>query len=188
MLVIFVVEDNRMSVKRPTDSLVTMTELVMPNDTNTVGNLFGGRLMHWMDISGALSAAKHSGYVCVTASVNNISFRVPIELGEVVTLIARVVRSFNTSMEVHIEVYKENLKVRDKIKCNEAYFTYVAIDENKKPSLVDEIQPLSDEESLHYVQALIRRQLKLLMAGKIKLEEAPELQNQINEWEKDTIE
>lgn len=174
-----------MKIKRPSDSITTMTNLVMPNDTNIVGNLFGGKMMEWMDICGALSAARHSRNVSVTASVNNISFKEPIHLGETVTLIARVVRSFNTSMEVYIEVYAENIRKGTKRKANEAYFTYVAIDEDHQKVTVPNIHPLSKEEQELFELSLIRKQLKLLMADKITLKDAPELQEQVMEWLKD---
>jgi acyl-CoA hydrolase len=174
-----------MNIKRPSDSITTMTNLVMPNDTNIVGNLFGGKLMEWMDICGALSAARHSKHVCVTASVNNISFKQPIHLGETVTLVARVVRAFNTSMEVYIEVYAEDIRKGTKRKSNDAYFTYVAIDDDHKTVKVPVIQPLSSEEQELFELSLIRRQLKLLMADKITLKDAPELQAQVMEWLKD---
>lgn len=171
-----------MNIKRPSDSITTMTNLVMPNDTNIVGNLFGGKLMEWMDICGALSAARHCKQVAVTASVNNISFKEPIHLGETVSLVARVVRSFNTSMEVYIEVYAENIRKGTKRKSNDAYFTYVAVDENYKTVKVPAIQPLSAEEQELFELSLIRKQLKLLMADKITLKDAPELQKQVMDW------
>ena len=174
-----------MKIKRPSDSITTMTNLVMPNDTNIAGNLFGGKMMEWMDICGALSAARHSKHVSVTASVNNISFKEPIHLGETVTLVARVVRSFNTSVEVYIEVYAENIRKGTKRKANEAYFTYVAIDEDHKKVTVPTIHPLSKDEQELFELSLIRRQLKLLMADKITLKDAPELQEQVMEWLKD---
>lgn len=172
-----------MSVKRPSDSLTTMTQLVMPNDTNILGKLFGGKLLHWMDVVGALAASKHCRHVAVTAAANNISFKEPVDLGETVTLIAKVVRAFNTSMEVYIEVYAEKLTDGIKRKCNDAYFTYVALDDNKKPARVPELQPLTSDEQMLFDKSLIRKQLKLLMADKIGLKDAPELQEKIKEWQ-----
>src|SRR5918995_7195567 len=97
-----------MEVRKASDSLTIMTELVLPNDTNVYGNLMGGRLMYWMDIAAALSAQKHCNAAVVTASVDNISFENPIKLGNVVHIQARVSRAFNTSMEVHIKVWGED--------------------------------------------------------------------------------
>ena len=114
-------------------SRVTMTELVLPNDTNTLNNLMGGRLMHWMDIVSAISAQKHSNSIVVTASVDNISFAQPIQLGDVVTLKAFVTRSFNTSMEVYIEVISENIPAGESERTNSAFFTFVAVDHKASP-------------------------------------------------------
>src|SRR5947207_2804113 len=114
-----------MEIRRPSDSLTIMNELVLPNDTNTLQNLMGGRLLHWMDICSAMAAQKHAKTICVTAAVNNVAFSQPIKLGSVVTLHAKCVRSFNTSMEVYIEVWTQEL-AKEKIKCNEAWYTFVA--------------------------------------------------------------
>jgi acyl-CoA hydrolase len=122
-----------MQSKSPSDSLTIMTELVLPNDTNLFGNLMGGRLMYWMDIAAALSAQKHCNAPVVTASVDNISFENPIKLGNVVHMEARITRAFNTSMEIHLKVWGEDLTQQYKYKSNEAYYTFVALDPNRKP-------------------------------------------------------
>jgi len=152
-----------------------MTELVLPNDTNTLNNLMGGRLMHWMDIVSAISAQKHSNSVVVTASVDNISFRHPIRLGNAVTLVAKVTRSFNTSMEVRIEVAAEDIPNAERIISHSAYFTFVAVGTDGKPREVPEVEPVSEEEQRHYEGALRRRQLRLILAGRMKPQEAHEL-------------
>src|SRR6202008_1969963 len=105
-----------MESKKPKDSVTIMTELVLPNDTNLFGNLMGGRLMYWMDIAAALAATKHCNSPVVTASVDNISFENPIKLGNVVHIQAKVSRSFNTSMEVHMDVWGEDLMHQYKYK------------------------------------------------------------------------
>ena len=115
------------------ESSVSMTELVLPNDTNTLSNLMGGRLMHWMDIVSAISAQKHSNQMVVTASVDNISFKHPIRLGNVVTLKAKVTRAFTSSMEVRIDVEAEDIPSSNKIESNSAYFTFVAVDRAGAP-------------------------------------------------------
>jgi acyl-CoA hydrolase len=115
--------------KKPNDSQVSMTELVLPNDTNTLNNLMGGRLMHWMDIVSAIAAQRHSNRIVVTASVDNISFRQPILLGNVVTLRAKVTRAFNSSMEIRIDVESEDIPSGKKMLSNSAYFTFVAVDQ-----------------------------------------------------------
>ena len=171
-----------MEIKRPSDSLVIMNELVLPNDTNMLNNLMGGRLLHWMDICAAIAAQKHAGVVGVTAAVNNVSFNHPIKLGEVVTLQAKVVRAFNTSLEVYIEVWAQDYKKNKKVKCNEAFFTFVALDADGKPMKVPQIHPLTDDEKELYDDALLRKQLKLLTSDKLKLDQAPELHSLFQKW------
>ncbi|MEX0965735.1 MAG: acyl-CoA thioesterase [Bacteroidia bacterium] len=164
------------------DTLTTVNELVLPNDTNPLGNLMGGRLLHWMDIAAAISAQKLARNICVTAAVNNVSFSQPIKLGNVVTLESKVVRTFHTSMEVHIQVWSQNFSTGTSYKCNEAYYTFVAISDIGRPLPVPEVEPETDEEKHLYAQAQIRRQLKLLMAGKISLDKAPELKATMHRW------
>lgn len=161
--------------KKPKDSLVVMTELVLPNDTNVFGNLMGGRLMYWMDIAAALSALKHCASPTVTASVDNISFENPIKLGNAVHIEANVSRAFNSSMEVHIKVWGEDAIMQYRYKSNEAYYTFVALDPNGKPKPVPEVTPESEEEKRLYDGALRRRQLRLILGGKMKPGDATEL-------------
>lgn len=161
--------------KAPKDSAVTMTELVLPNDTNTFGNLMGGRLMYWMDIAAALAAMKHCGEPVVTASVDNISFENPIKLGNVVHIEARVSRAFNTSMEVHMNVWGEDALRQYKYKSNEAYYTFVALDPNGKPHAVPAVVPETEEDKKLFDGALRRRQLRLILGGKMKPDDATEL-------------
>lgn len=164
-----------MEGKKPTDSLIVMTELVLPNDTNLYGNLMGGRLMYWMDIAAALSAGKHCNAPVVTASVDNISFESPIKLGNVVHIEAKVTRAFNTSMEVHMSVWGEDLTHQYRYKSNEAYYTFVALDPNRKPRPVPTLTPVSEDEQKLYDGALRRRQLRLILGGKMKPDDALEL-------------
>src|SRR5918995_1249663 len=152
--------------KYPRESFVSMTELVLPNDTNTLNNLMGGRLMHWMDIVSAISAQKHSNNIVVTASVDNISFKHPILLGNVVTLKAKVTRAFTSSMEIRIDVEAEDAPSGKKFESNVAYFTFVALDPNGKPTDVPEVEPETEEEKALYDGALRRRQLRLILAGR----------------------
>lgn len=166
--------------KNPKDSYVVMTELVLPNDTNTFGNLMGGRLMYWMDIAAALAAMKHCGAPVVTASVDNISFENPIKLGNVVHIEAMVSRSFNTSMEVYMKVWGEDALQQYKYKSNEAYYTFVALDPNGKARPVNSIVPESDEEKKLFDGALRRRQLRLILGGKMKPDDATELKALFN--------
>ena len=161
--------------KKASESLVIMTELVLPNDTNTFGNLMGGRLMYWMDIAAALAGAKHCNAPVVTASVDNISFTSPIKLGNVVHIEAKLTRSFNTSMEVHLNVWGEDIIQQYRYKSNQAYYTFVALDSNSKPMCVPKLEPETEEENLLYESALRRRQLRLILGGKMKPMDAAEL-------------
>lgn len=166
-----------MSAKSKTakESLAVITEMVLPNDTNTLGNLMGGRLLHWMDIASAISAHRHCGRVVVTASVNNVSFNQPIKLGEIVTMEAKVSRAFTSSMEVFIDVWVENNTTGEKKKCNEAIYTFVAVDQLGNPINVPQLLPETEDEKKRYDGALRRRQLSLILGGKMKPEEATEL-------------
>ncbi|KAB2915399.1 MAG: acyl-CoA thioesterase [Bacteroidetes bacterium] len=164
-----------MSHKTPSESYTVMNELVLPNDTNTLNNLMGGRLLHWMDIVSAITAQKHSNRIVVTASVDSVSFNEGIALGDVVTLTAKVSRSFKTSMEVFIEVWCENIPKGRRVKCNEAYYTFVAVDGNGRPIHVPELKPETEDEVKRYDGALRRRQLRLILAGRMKPDDATEL-------------
>jgi len=164
-----------MENKKASGSVIIMTELVLPNDTNIFGNLMGGRLMYWMDIASALSAQKHCNAPVVTASVDNISFESPIKLGSVVHIEAKVSRAFNTSMEVHMKVWCEDLKRQVKYKSNEAYYTFVALDADNKPKPVPQLIPETEEERRLFDGALRRRQLRLILGGKMKPDDALEL-------------
>lgn len=154
-----------------------MTEMVLPNDTNTLNNLMGGKLMQWMDIVSAISAQKHSNSTVVTASVDNISFKHPIRLGNVVTLKAKVTRAFNSSMEVRIEVEAEDIPLGKKIESNSAYFTFVAVGQSGNPAPVPEVEPQTEEETALYDGALRRRQLRLILANRMRPQDAKELKS-----------
>ncbi len=164
-----------LKAKTPQQSEVTMTEMVLPNDTNTLNNLMGGRLLHWMDICAAISAQKHSNRIVVTASVDNVSFTEPIRLGNIVTMHARVTRAFNSSMEVFLEVWAEDIPAGLRVATNRAFYTFVAVDQNGRPI---EVPPLLAETAADqelFVSALRRRQLRLVLAGRMKPSEAIEL-------------
>jgi acyl-CoA hydrolase len=166
-----------MNSKTPKDTYLQMTELVLPNDTNTLGNLMGGRLMHYMDIAAAIAAQKLCNCPVVTASVDNISFNNPIKLGNVFTIESKITRSFNTSMEVYLRVWGEDLSIQYKYLSNHAYMTFVALDPNGRPRKVPEVVPETEEEIKMYEGALRRRQLRLILGGKMKPEEAGELRS-----------
>lgn len=135
----------------------------------------GGRLMYWMDVVSAVAAQRHCGRVVVTASVNNISFTQPIKLGDVVTLEAKVSRSFNSSMEVFIDVWVEDHRTGKKTKCNEAIFTFVAVDQMGNTINVPELRANTDVEKQRFDGALRRKQLSLILAGRMKPSDATEL-------------
>jgi len=162
--------------KKAADSLAVQTKIVLPNDTNPLNTLFGGRLLAWMDEIASISAIKHSGRVVVTASINNVSFDKPISAGEIVSLHAKVSRAFHSSMEVFIEVFVENSDGSTR-KCNEAIYNFVAIDQNRNPISVPAIVPETNEEKARFDSALRRKQLSLVFAGKLKPEDANELKS-----------
>jgi acyl-CoA hydrolase len=161
--------------KHPKNSFTVMNELVLPNDTNTLNNLMGGRLLHWMDIAAAISAQKHCNRIVVTASVDNVSFQHAIKLGDVITIEAKVTRAFHTSVEVRMDVWAENIPSGSRVKSNEAYYTFVAVDQSGRPIPVPEISPETEEEIELFAGALRRRQLRLILAGKMNANDAKEL-------------
>jgi acyl-CoA hydrolase len=165
--------DNRKTVGY---SRTVMTEMIMPNDTNPIGNLMGGYLMRWMDIAGGICAAKHCGAYVVTASVDHVSFQKPIKLGDVITITASITRAFNTSVEVYIEVKASNLIATRSSKSNHAFFTFVALDaDTQKPVKVPKVIVETDDEVELYESAVRRRELRLILSGRIKAEEATEI-------------
>lgn len=164
-----------MTPKTPSESKTIQTEIVLPNDTNNLNNLMGGRLLHWMDIVAAVTAQRHSGRTCVTASVNNVSFGHPIPQASIVTLEANISRSFNSSMEVIIDVWTEDMQSGIKTKCNEAIYTFVAVGNMNKPTAVPDVMPETKKEKERFDAALRRRQLSLILAGKMNAEDATEL-------------
>jgi acyl-CoA hydrolase len=161
--------------KKASESFIIMNEIVLPNDTNTFGNLMGGRLMYWMDIAAGISAGKHCNAPSMTASVDNLSFKNPIKLGNVVHIEAQVSRAFTTSMEIHIKVWGEDLLHQYRYESNEAYFTFVALDPTGKPRAVPELIPETEIEKKLYEGALRRRQIRLILGGKMKPADANEL-------------
>lgn len=165
-----------MASKNPKDSLTISTNLVMPNDTNQLHTLFGGQLLAWMDEVASICAFRHCNNVAVTAAINNVSFDLPILNGSYVTLESTVSRTFRSSMEIFVDVYVEN-RMGKKEKCNEAIFTFVAIDEHKRPLPVPEIIPETELEKERFNSALRRRQLSLVLAGRMNPKDATELRS-----------
>jgi acyl-CoA hydrolase len=144
-------------VKTPKDSETIMTEIVFPNDTNPMGILQGGRLMHWMDIASAVCAQTHSENIAVTVSIDKVQFRKAAHLGDILTIKAKLTRVFKTSMEIYVEVWARPVKSSEKFLTNHAYFVFVAIDREANPVVVPEIKPVTVEEKKQYVSALKRK-------------------------------
>jgi acyl-CoA hydrolase len=165
----------RMDAKRISDSFIIMNEIVLPNDTNTFGNLMGGRLMYWMDIAAGMASGKHCSAPCMTASVDNLSFKNPIKLGNIVHIEAQVSRAFNTSMEIYLKVWGEDLVHQYRYESNEAYFTFVALDPTGNPRKVPQLIPETEAEKNLYEGAMRRRQVRLILGGKMKPDDANEL-------------
>ncbi len=164
-----------MTSKHPSESLTILTDLVLPSETNALNNLFGGELLARMDRAASISAGRHSRQISVTVSVNHVAFNKAIPLGSVVIVEAKVSRAFNTSMEIYLDVWIEDRKSGERIKSNEAIYTFVAVDETGKPVQVPEIIPETKLEINRYKDALRRKQLSLLLAGKMKPNDATEL-------------
>jgi acyl-CoA hydrolase len=157
------------------ETLAITTKLVLPNDTNPHNNLFGGQLLAWMDEIASIAAHRHCHRVVVTAAVNNVSFQQPIKHSSIVTLEAKVSRAFSSSMEVFIDVFVEDFVTGKRMKCNEAIYTFVAVDQNGGAIEVPQLVPETEEEMERFNGALRRRQLSLILAGKLKPKEATEL-------------
>jgi len=164
-----------MKARKASETLSITTKVVLPNDTNPLGNLFGGELLAWMDMIASVSAHRHSKRVVVTASVNNVSFQQPIRQSSIVTLEAKVSRAFNSSMEVFVDVFLEDPLKGTRLKCNEAIYTFVAVDQNGGPIEVPDIIPETEEERIRFEGALRRKQLSLILAGKMEPNDATEL-------------
>lgn len=164
-----------MTPKHPIDSLTVLTDLVLPSETNPLNNLFGGELLARMDRAASISARRHSRRITVTASVNHVAFNRSIPLGSVVTVEAKVSRAFRTSMEIFLDVWIEDRESGIRSKANEAIYTFVAVDESGNPVEVPQIEPQTEEEKSRYDAALRRKQLSLVLAGKMNPHEATEL-------------
>jgi acyl-CoA hydrolase len=138
-----------------------MTEVVLPQDANPLGNILGGRVMHLMDIAAAIAAHRHSNSYVVTASVDYVDFRNPIRVGELIILKSSVNRVFHTSMEVGVKIFSENTLTGERKHTTSAYVTFVAIDENRQPHLVPPLILESKEDKRRFKQAGDRRRIRL---------------------------
>lgn len=164
-----------MHAKTPSESLTILTDMVLPSETNPLHNLFGGELLARMDRAASISARRHSRRITVTASVNHVAFNRSIPLGSVVTIEAKVSRSFTSSMEIFIDVWVEDRESGIRSKANEAIYTFVAVDDMGRPVEVPPIIPETDLEKERFDAALRRKQLSLVLAGKMKPSDATEL-------------
>ncbi|WP_430908574.1 acyl-CoA thioesterase [Maribacter sp. 2-571] len=164
-----------MEPKSPTESHTMMTDMVLPSETNPLNNLFGGELLARMDRAASIAARRHSRRITVTASVNHVAFNRAVPLGSVVTVEAKVSRAFRTSMEVYIDVWMEDRFTGERSKANEAIYTFVAVDETGTPTEVPPLAPETDLERERFAGALRRKQLSLVLAGKMQPSEASEL-------------
>jgi len=164
-----------MQAKAPSQSKTVMTDLVLPSETNPLNNLFGGELLARMDRAASIAARRHSRRIVVTASVNHVAFNRAIPLGSVVTVEAKVSRSFTSSMEVFLDVWIEDRESGERAKANEAIYTFVAVDETGRPTRIPELQPETEQEIERFEAALRRKQLSLVLAGKMKPNDATEL-------------
>ncbi len=164
-----------MEAKTPRESRTVITDLVLPSETNPIGNMFGGELLARMDRAASIAARRHSRRIVVTASVNHVAFNKMIPLGSVVTVEAHVSRAFKTSMEVFMDVWLEDRESGMKSKANEAIYTFVAVNESGNPVPVPELMPETDLEKERFIAALRRKQLSLVLAGKMQPKEATEL-------------
>ena len=164
-----------MKAKTPSESLTVITDLVLPGETNYLDNLFGGELLARMDRACSIAAHRHSRQVCVTVSVNHVAFAKAIPVGSVVTLEAKVSRAFRSSMEVYVDVWIEDRESGKKTKVNEGIYTFVAVDNAVKPVQIPQIEPETALEQKRFDGALRRKQLSLVLAGKMNPNDATEL-------------
>ena len=164
-----------MKPKTPENSKTIQTDIVLPADTNSLDNLFGGELLARMDKVASIAAIKHSEQIVVTASINNVAFGEPVPNGSILTIEAKVSRAFNTSMEVFIDVWKQNKTHKKRVKVNEAIYTFVAVSKSGNTVKVPPLVPETELEKKRFDAALRRRQLSLVLAGKMKANEATEL-------------
>ncbi|WP_353164477.1 acyl-CoA thioesterase [Empedobacter brevis] len=164
--------------KKAIDSLAIMTNLVLPNETNNLGNMFGGELLAAMDRISSISAKMHGGsFLVVTASVNHVAFNIPIPMGSTIKLESKVTRAFNSSMEVYVDVFVYDYENCVYNQTNSGIYTFVAVDNDNIPVAVPELIPESPQEIERFNAALRRKQLSLILAGRMQPSEAHELKS-----------
>jgi acyl-CoA hydrolase len=154
--------------KSPNESLVVMTELVLPSHTNALGTIFGGQIMSWVDIAAAISAGRHSRRSVVTASIDALHFLAPVRLGHYVHIRATVNFASRTSMEVGVRVDSENPLTGEITHCSTAYTTFVALDDHGRPTPILPILPATADEKRRYEAAKKRREARVTLAETLK--------------------
>ena len=169
-----------MEAKTPKESLTTLTDLVLPGETNYLDNLFGGDLLARMDRACSIAAKRHSRRIVVTVSLNHVAFNKPVPVGSVITLEAKVSRAFKSSMETYVDVWVEDRKSRTRTKVNEGIYTFVAVDDDGKPVAIPQLEPETELEKERFKGALIRKQLSLVLAGKLEANDATALKALFN--------
>ncbi|HKJ06743.1 MAG TPA: acyl-CoA thioesterase [Flavobacteriaceae bacterium] len=162
-------------IKTPSESLTILTDIVLPGETNPLGNLFGGELLARMDRACSIAARRHSRRIVVTASVNHVAFNKAVPVGSVVSIEAKVSRAFKSSMEIYVDVWIEDRESQQRSKVNEGIYTFVAVDATGHPVQIPQINPETELEKQRFEGALRRKQLSLVLAGKMKPNEATEL-------------
>lgn len=162
-------------IKTPKESLTVLTDIVLPSETNPLGNLFGGELLARMDRACSIAARRHSHRIVVTASVNHVAFSKSVPVGSVVTIEAKVSRAFKSSMEVYVDVWIEDRESQHRTKVNEGIYTFVAVDDMGHPVQIPQIKPETELEKTRFDGALRRKQLSLILAGKMEPNNATEL-------------
>ena len=170
-----------MTGKTAFQSKTIVTDLVLPSETNPLNNLFGGELLARMDRAASIAARRHSRRIVVTASVNHVAFNRSVPLGSVVTIEAKGSRAFTSSMEVYLDVWIEDRESGMRSKANEGIYTFVAVDRTASPVPVPALVPQTDQEKERYEGALRRKQLSLILAGKMNPKDAFELKALFNE-------
>ena len=164
-----------MRSKNPKESLTILTDMVLPGETNALNNLFGGELLARMDRACSIAAQRHSKRIVVTASVNHVAFNKVVPVGSIVIIEAKVSRSFTSSMEIYADVWIEDRESGQKTKVNEGIYTFVAVDMTGTPIKVPSILPETELEKVRYEGALRRKQLSLVLSGRMKPKDAIEL-------------
>lgn len=159
---------NERPSKTPSQSAVETRYLVMPSQTNAYGTVFGGVIMSWIDMAGSMAARRHCEKEVVTASIDSMSFRAPAYAGDQILLKACVNHVGSTSMEVGVQVTRENPETGESVITTTAHLTFVALDRNKKPTLVPEIIPESDQEKRRYENAKLRRDARKQLLDQLR--------------------